>query len=136
MKNNMLALQYFNGALKVKPQSEEALYGRAMWYQEHMQDYDKAIQDYTSIIQLNPRNRNAHFNLGYIHYQYLKVYDQAIKHYSDAINADAAYAEAFYNRGLVYETVGNIMAAKSDYTKAIELRPGYVLASDGLQRVR
>lgn len=136
LKNNNLALQYFNGAINIDERSEEALYGRAMWYQEHMHDYDKAIQDYTSITQLNPRNKQAHFNLGYIHYQYLKVYDQAIKHYSDAINADASFVEAIYNRGLCYETVGNIGMAKIDFETALRLHPDYNLAAAALERVK
>ncbi|HRU18359.1 MAG TPA: tetratricopeptide repeat protein, partial [Bacteroidia bacterium] len=107
----------------------------ALWYQDH-QEYNKAIQYYTEIIQINPKNKNAHFNLGYIHHEYLKVYDQAIKHYTDAINADPNYAEAYYNRGLCYEYVGNITAAKEDYTKALQLRQNnYPHAKEGLERV-
>ncbi len=135
IKNNPLAVDYYKGALRVKPRSEEALYGRAMFLQDH-NEIDKAIQDYTSIIQLNPKNKNAHFNLGYIHYAYLKVYDQAIKHYTDAITADPEYTEAYYNRGLCYEALGNIAAAKADYQKAIDQRPGYELAMKGLERVK
>lgn len=135
-KGNPLAEQYFTGAINVNPGSEEAFYGRAMYYQEVKHDFDKAIQDYTSIIQINPKNKNAHFNLGYIHYEYLKVRDQAVKHYTDAINVDPNYAEAIYNRGLSYEALGNIAAAKADYEQAIKVRPGYQLAIAGLERVR
>ena len=136
LKNNKLALQYFDGAININPRSEEAIYGRAMWYQEHLHDYDKAIQDYTSIIQLNPGNKHAHFNLGYVHYQYLKVNDQAIKHYSDAINVDPSYAEAIFNRGLCFETVGNIGMAKADFEAALRLHPDYALAADALERIK
>lgn len=136
VRNDKQALDYFSQALRIKPKSEEALYGRGLWYQDH-DDYDKAIQDYTSITQINPNNRNAHFNLGYIHQIYLKVYNEAIKHYSRAIDADPAYAEAYYNRALAYETLGNIGPARLDYKKAIELRGanGYKLAEEGLKRV-
>jgi tetratricopeptide (TPR) repeat protein len=135
MEGNQLAEQYFSGALNIDPRSEEALYGRAMFYQEVKHDYDKAIQDYTSILQINPKNKNAHFNLGFVHYEYLKVPDQAIKHYTDAINADPYYVEAYYNRGLAYESVGNLGAAKMDYEQAIKIRPDYPLAAAGLERV-
>ncbi|HKR07027.1 MAG TPA: tetratricopeptide repeat protein [Bacteroidia bacterium] len=134
-KKNPLSLQYYSGALKLNPQSEEALYGRGLYYQDH-NDLDKAIQDYTSIVQLNPKNAHAHFNLGYIHYNNLKVYDQAIKHYNDAIAADPDYVEAYYNRGLCYEAVGDIAAAKKDYDKAISFRPNYDLALKGLERIK
>jgi tetratricopeptide (TPR) repeat protein len=135
-KNSPVAEQYYNGALRINPRSEEALYKRGLWYQEYKRDYDKAIQDYTSLLQINPENKYAHFNLGYVHFQYLKVYDQAIKHYTDAIAADGNYAEAYYNRGLAYETVGDIGAAKLDYEQALRIRPGYELAEAGIGRVK
>ena len=48
-QNNKLALNYFNNALKIKPNSEEALYGRGLWYQDH-NDFNKAIQDRKSVV--------------------------------------------------------------------------------------
>jgi tetratricopeptide (TPR) repeat protein len=134
-QNNPLGIQYFDGALRIKPKSEEALYGRGMCYQEVKHDYDKAIQDYTSITQMNPQNSNAHFALGFIHFQYLKVYAEAVKHYTRAIDADPNWPEAIYNRGLAYESMGNIAAAKSDYEKALKIRADYALAQAGLKRV-
>ncbi|HMR46286.1 MAG TPA: tetratricopeptide repeat protein [Bacteroidia bacterium] len=135
LQNNKLCVDYYTNALKIKPNSEEAMYGLGLWYQDN-QEFNKAIQFYTDISQINPKNKNAHFNLGYIHHEYLKVYDQAIKHYTDAINADPNYAEAYYNRGLCYEYVGNITAAKEDYTKALQLRQNnYPHAKEGLERV-
>ena len=133
-KNDKLALDYFNNALRIKPNAEDALYGRGLWYQDH-NEINKAIQDYTSIIQINPANKNAHFNLGYIHQSILKVYDEATKHYTRAIEADPTYVEAYYNRGVCYETVGNISMARLDYEKAIELRPDYNPAKEGLARI-
>lgn len=134
LKNNPVCIEYFNNALRIKPESEEALYGRALFLQENG-DYDRAIQDYTQILKLNPRNKNAHYNLGYLHYTYLKVYSQAIKHYDDAIAVDPNYAEAYYSRGLCYEAVGNLGAAKADYEKSIQLKPGYELPLLGLKRI-
>ena len=134
-KNDPVSVQYYNSALNLNPRSTEALYGRAMFFQEN-QEYNKAITDYTQILQLEPGNANAHFNLGYIHQVYLKIYDQAIKHYTDAIAVDPQYAEAYYNRGLTYETMGNIAAAAADYKLAIQFRGEYPAAQAGLQRVQ
>ncbi len=133
-KNDPIAEGYFTNAIKIKPRSEEALYGRGLWYQDNNQ-IDKAIQDYTSIIQINPANKYAHFNLGYIHHILLKVYPEAIKHYTKAINADPKYAEAYYNRGLCHEFMGNYQDAKTDFKFALTIRPVYPPAEEGLKRV-
>lgn len=133
-RHNPLAVQYYTAAIRLNPSSEEAFYGRGLYYQDH-NDLDKAIQDYTTLYQINPKNKQAYFNLGYIHYAYLKVYDQAIKHYSQAIACDSTYAEAFYNRALCYEASGDVFAAKRDYENAINQKPGYEAAIAGLRRV-
>jgi tetratricopeptide (TPR) repeat protein len=134
LKNDPISEGYFTNAIKLRPNSEEALYGRGLWYQEH-DKLDKAIQDYTSIVQINPKNKNAHFNLGYIHHIYLKIYPEAAKHYSNAILADPKYAEAYYNRGLCLEAVGNTSDAANDFRMAMTIRPNYVVAEEGLKRV-
>ncbi|MBL0341742.1 MAG: tetratricopeptide repeat protein [Bacteroidetes bacterium] len=134
LRNDPIAEGYFTNAIKIKSNSEEALYGRGLWYQEQNQ-LDKAIQDYTTIVQLNPNNRNAHFNLGYIHQIYLKVYPEAVKHYSKAILADPKYIEAYYNRGLCNEFMGNLRDATVDFKTALTLRPVYPAAEEGLKRV-
>lgn len=134
-RNNKIALQYYDGALRINPKSTDAFYDRGLFYQEVLHDFDNAIQDYTSAIQVDPKAVKAHFALGYVHFEYLKVYDQAIKHYTDALNIEPNYAEAIYNRGLCYEAVGNIGAAKQDYQKAIQIRQDYELAKNALARV-
>ncbi len=135
IKKDKLTVEYYKNALAIKPESEEARYGLAMWYQEH-EDYNAAISYYTDIIQVNPKNKNAYFNLGYLHQINLKVYSEAIKYYTKAIESDPQYAQAFYNRGLCYEFVGNIAAAKDDFTKALDIRKqNYPPAQEGLERV-
>lgn len=134
LRNDPASEGYFTQAIRIRPGSEEALYGRALWYQDHEKP-DKAIRDYTAILQSNPRNKNAHFGLGYIHHIYLQVYAEAIRHYSGAIQADPRYVEAYYNRGLCYEAVGNLDPAESDFRTALTIRPDYPPAKEGLKRV-
>lgn len=134
LRNDPICEGYFSNAIRIRPNSEEALYGRGLWYQEH-DEYDKAIQDYTSIIKVNPRNKSAHFNLGYLHQVHLKVYAEAVKHFTRAIEVDPQYAEAYLNRGLCYESMGDLNAAQKDFEKALLYRPGYRLAQEGMGRV-
>lgn len=134
-QKNPLALQYYNAALRMNPKGKDAFYNRGLWYQDVEGNDDQAIQDYTSAVTIDPSFAAAHFALGFLHYQNLKVYDQAIRHYNDAIKVQPGWAEAYYNRGLCYEALGNISAAGSDYTKALEIYPDYSAARDGKARV-
>ncbi|HNQ13222.1 MAG TPA: tetratricopeptide repeat protein [Bacteroidia bacterium] len=134
-KKNIVALDYLNSALRINPRSEEALYARGLYFQENG-ELDKAISDYTNLVLIDPGHRSAHFNLGYIHYNYLGLNDEAIKHYEKALQADSTYAEAMYNMGLCYEARGEINTAKSLYSKALIIKPGYELPANGLQRLK
>jgi len=133
-KHNLVALQYFNSALALHPQSMEALYGRTLFFQE-TGNFNKAIEGYTMILSVDPKNKYAHFNLGFIHQEYLKVYDEALKHYTRAIAADSSYYEAWFNRGLCFETLGDIKAASADFNKALSIKPDYAPAKDGVGRL-
>lgn len=133
-KKSKLAESYFNNALNVNPQSTEALYALAFFYQEN-EEYNKAIEKYTMIIQLDPKNKNAYYNLGYIHLVYLRVYEEAIKYFSEAIKIDPNYAEALYNRGYCFELLGNVNMARQDYQMALKVKTNYQRAIDGLNRL-
>lgn len=134
VKHNPLAVDYYNNALSLNPQSTETYYALGLYYQQNEQ-YNKAIESYTSLLKIDPKNKFAHFNLGYIHLVYLQVYDVAAKHFTDAINSDKNYAEAWYNRGYCFELLGDVMNAKNDYQQAIMLRPNYQRAIDGQNRI-
>jgi tetratricopeptide (TPR) repeat protein len=131
---NKLAADYYKAALQVRSNSIEALYNMGIFYQE-TEAYNEAMDSYRKIITINPKYKFAHYNLGYIHMFYLRVYRQAVVHFTDAINCDPRYVEAYYNRGYCYELMGDVMNAKQDYTKALELRPGYQLPLEGMKRL-
>jgi tetratricopeptide (TPR) repeat protein len=133
-QGNKLALQYYDNAIKLKPQSTEAYYNRGLFLQE-TGEYNKSVEDYYTILKIDPNYKDAHFNLGYIHLAYLKVYRQAIKHFSDAIACDKDYIEAYYNRAISYENLGDVSSAAKDYRQALSIYPQYKLAQEGLKRV-
>ncbi len=134
-KHSKLAFQYYDNALRIKPNDLLALYDRSNCYQE-FEDYNKAIEGYYAILKIDSNYADAHYNLGYIHLVFLKVYNQAIKHFTDAIRAKPDYYEAWYNRGFCYENLGNIAAAKENYEEALKLKLDYELAKKGLVRVK
>lgn len=134
VKQSPLAADYFNNAIRLNPRSIEALYGLAMFYQETFK-YNKAIETYTQILKIDPKYKFAHYNLGFIHLVYLQVYDVAAKHFTDAITCDQNYTEAYYNRGYCYELMGDVMNARKDYKQALQIRPNYTKAVEGMNRL-
>jgi len=133
-KNN-LAIDYFNNAKRLVPQSIEAYYMSGMHYQG-MQNYDSALVEYENIINnIDSTYYPAHFNAGYINMQYLGNYEKATGYFSGAINYNKQYAEAFHNRGYCYEKLNEFEKARKDYKKAMEIIPNYQLSIDGLNRI-
>ncbi len=132
-RNSKSALDHFNAAVRVRPESTEGYYARAYYYQTH-QDLDKAIQDYTKVVEIDSTYTNAHYNLGIIRYE-LRVIDLALVDFSRAIRCNPKYAEAYYMRGLCEESKSMHKEAIADFEYAMSLKPNYSLASQALERV-
>ena len=131
-RKHKIALQYYNNALRLQPNSTEALYNRGLLFQ-NMGELDKAVIDYTFILKIDSRYADAHYNLGYIDLAYLKDYKSAITHFTDAIRVNSQYAEAFYNRGVALELSGDSKSAKKDFRQALSIVPTFKLAKDKLK---
>jgi len=133
-QDNELAKGYIKNALRIKPESVEAMYHYALWCQEHA-EYNEAIEMYHKIIAIKPY-REALFNLGFVHQEYLQVYDQAVGFYTEAIGSDKNYYEAYYNRGLCHEQLGNLEQAETDFRKALSINPDYDFAAMSIGRIQ
>lgn len=133
-QRNPLAVDYFNNALKVKPNDKNALYAKAMFEQDNDM-LNEAMKTYTMAIKAHPDFREAYYNMGYLHMYYLKLYREGLKYFTDAIEVDPRYFQAYYNRGYSFELMGDINNAAKDYRKALSIAPDYNLAAEGLNRV-
>jgi tetratricopeptide (TPR) repeat protein len=127
------ALDHFNAAIRIRPNSTEGYYARAYFYQTN-KELDKSIQDYTKIVELDSTYTNAHYNLGIIRYE-LKLIDLALIDFSRCIKVNPKYAEAYYMRGLCEEAKSMHSEALADFEFAIRLKGEYDLASKGIVRV-
>ena len=133
-KHNPVAIDYYNNALNLNPKSSEALYAKALFFQDHG-DIKAAITGYNMLLQIDTANYFGYFNLGYIAFNFDKDYRKATVMFSRALTFNPAYAEAYYMRGLSFEQLGEYAKSIRDYTEAIKTAPGYELAIVGLDRV-
>ena len=97
-------------------------------------DYDGSMTDADSAIRLVPRMGEAHVNRGAALLNMARPGDALA-----AINIGMQYGTAkqhlvYYNRAAAKELVGDIRGAYYDYRRAVELSPGFLLASQQLQR--
>ena len=124
--NNEGAIEYYNRAIKLKPDFAEAYNNRGIAYSDK-DDFGQAIKDYNEAIKLKPDFVEAYYNRGNA-YSNKGDFDQAIQDYNKAIELNPNDAEAYYNRGIDYDNKDELDQAIQDYSKAIELKPDFAKA--------
>lgn len=125
---------YYDNALRIRPNSIEALYNKAVYLQS-IEEFEKAYSLYDQIIELDSASYFAYYNRGYMMLVSDSSYSGAIKEFEKSLKFYPYYVEAFYNIGLCYENQGNYEKAEEYYRKALEINPQYELAAYGLSRL-
>ncbi|MBL7938288.1 MAG: tetratricopeptide repeat protein [Flavobacteriales bacterium] len=134
-RNDPLAMQYYNSAVDLRPESVEAWYDRGMFAQENGLD-SVALASYDRIKLIDPRNATAWYNSGYILLEHQQRTAEARAEFSRAIAELPTYAQAYYNRGLTYELEGTLDSALLDYKRSLALAPDMDFAAQGLGRLQ
>lgn len=130
-----LALDYYQSALDVYPESIEAWYNIGMFYQVRG-EVDKALETYSQLHQVDSTYADAYFNHGYVHMLMTEDLDSALHFFNIAVDLDPEYFQAYNNIGLCYEKKGDFAMARSYYQKSIEINPNYQLAKDNLNALQ
>ncbi|PCJ87796.1 MAG: hypothetical protein COA57_04365 [Flavobacteriales bacterium] len=133
-KHNPLAKDYYDNAIRIRPNSLGAIYNKCIFLQEHG-EAEKALEGYKLILQINPLNINAHYNIGYVNLVYFKNFETAFEKFSEVIELQPDHYGAYTNRGVCYEMTGNSEKAVADFRKALELKPDFTEAAKGLGRI-
>lgn len=135
-KKSVRALEYYNSALEIYPESIEAWYNKGMYYQGRG-EMDNALAAYRTLNEIDSTWADPYYNQGYIHLIVEQGYlDSAIFYFSKAIEIDPEYFQAYNNLGLAYEKSGDKKNAKKNYSKAIEIYPDFQLAKDNLNSLQ
>lgn len=133
-EGNPLAIEYYDNAIRIKPEQVEPYYNKGLLCQE-LGMYNEALKSYSELLKIDPTYKEAHFNMGFVNMYYLKEYNQGSVHFNNAIKVAPNYYQAYYNRGYCYELLGDIQRALIDYENALKIKPDYTLAAEGKQRV-
>ena len=134
MKKDPIAADYLKNAIRIRPESREALYMLGMFYQETGK-YEYAIETYARLTKADSTFKDAPYNTGYIYLVYLHDFNKAAGYFTAALHRDPGYIEALFNRGYAYELSGEYSKAYQDYKHVLELRNNYQKAIDGLNRI-
>ena len=133
-KNDKLAVEYLNNALRIEPDNVEVLYLLGLFFQEN-EDKEKAIEIYDRILKIEENNKFAHYNKAYIELVYFEEFEKAIEDFTKAIESDPTYSDAYFNRGYCYELLNDFENSIKDYQKTLSLTPNYEKAINGLNRI-
>lgn len=122
------AITDYRKAIELNPRYSEAHNGLGSLY-FNVKQYALAESCFRAAVQMNPRNDVAFSNLGAI-CAAKADYENAIKYYDRAVlsgNPRKLYSY-YYNRGTAYAQKGDLLKAIQDFSKAIELNPGFAAA--------
>lgn len=133
-RNHEFAGIYYDNALKIRPNSIEALYDKSMFLQS-IEQYDLAYPIYDRIIELDSSSYFAYYNKGYMLLITDSSYTGAIKEFEKSLVYFPYYYQALYNIGLSYENLGDYKLAEEFYKKSLDINPQYDLAARGLSRL-
>ena len=132
-RNSPLALRYFDNALSHDSLNVQALFSKAVYWQNHGQEGD-AVEIYQKINTIDPHYPDAYFNLGVL-FASVDSVGRALDYFNSCIREKPTYFKAYYYRGLIEEKKGDTKAALEDYRQASGLMPGYEKARDAIQRL-
>jgi tetratricopeptide (TPR) repeat protein len=133
-QGNPLALEYYNNALRIKPNSTEALYAKAKLLQD-INKLDEAVLVYKFIVKQDSSHVASLYNLGAIEFANNNI-NQAMDYFTQAIQFNPTYAEAYFARGACYQELKDKNNAYSDYNMCLQLKPNYGPAVDGLNSLK
>ncbi len=110
------AIEYYEKAIKLKPNFAEAYYSLGVSYisigmkTAEKEIYDKAIECFKKTIELKPDFQDAYYYLG-VGYSEIGKYKKAINAYKKAIELNPDDADAHYKLGCAYFWLGDMDSA-------------------------
>ncbi|NNC83675.1 MAG: tetratricopeptide repeat protein, partial [Flavobacteriales bacterium] len=133
-EGDSLAIQYYETALGIDPDNLEVLYNRGYFYQDNLMA-EKALDAYNEMLEIHPESSAAYYNKGYVLMGLLSRPEEAIDAFTEAIRYNPSYYQAYSNRAVCLEELGRREQAEADFKKALEIKPNFDPAIEGLNRL-
>jgi tetratricopeptide (TPR) repeat protein len=129
-----LALEYFETAIRLNPNSAQALYNKGMYLQAG-ERFDEAMKTYRELINVDKDNFLAYYNTGYIYLTEYLAFDTAMAYFDTVLTLDPTYVDAYYNKGLCFEELEQRAKAIEIYRSVLQADPQHTLAAMGMERL-
>jgi len=120
------ALASYDRALKVRPDSAEALFNRG-WTLHELKRFEEALASYDRALKVRPDLAEAFCNRGLTLHE-LKRFEEALASHDRALALRPDYAEALSNRGLTLHELKRFEKALASYDRALTVRPDFAEA--------
>ncbi|MBX3163348.1 MAG: tetratricopeptide repeat protein [Bacteroidetes bacterium] len=133
-RKNPLALEYYQSALRINPNNNEAKYARAKFLQD-IGKIDEAVKEYEALISENKTCENCYYNLGAIYLNLKQDNKKALDYFTKAIELNPSYIQAYFARGYTYSKLKDKENAKADYKMCLKIEPNYEAAIEGLNEL-
>lgn len=132
-KGQKLALDYYNAALNADPNSITALHSKAYYLQNDDKE-NEAIKIYRKIIGLDKSYDDAYLNSGIL-YMTMDSLDAAMEQFNILVSIKPENHLPYYYRGLIYESQGNISAARTELQNCVNLNSDFSKAKKALNNL-
>ena len=137
--DNELALSYYNVALKIKPDFDQA-YNNAGLVLIKMGRRYEALKYFEKAIQINKFSAEANYNLGLFLMQE-NNFDIAVSYFSKAIeikknSGSGLLVDAYINLGIVFAKSGDTKKALEHFQEALRYNPHSAAAKRNYDIVR
>jgi tetratricopeptide (TPR) repeat protein len=139
-KNNPLALQYLNNALRIDSNNLVAL-SKKSYYFHNLGQFKNALEWYEKSTVAHPLDADVAYNKGLLLLDESeknkdnKLLQQAYNSFKLATKNDVQFGEAYYYRGFCAEKLGNLEEAKNDYENAVAMNEKFGYAKEALKRL-
>jgi tetratricopeptide (TPR) repeat protein len=137
-KKEKISIQYYNNALRIDSTSYEALKGKASFYHQNYTKENGFLEEtkkaYERLIYHHPQEANGSYDYG-LFFMEEKDYEQAAHFMGVATQYDPTFGDAYYYKGFALEELGQMEAAITAYSNAVNNNNRFNRGEEALKRL-